>query len=267
MSVRALHSAATGMSANLFSLDVIANNLANSGTTAFKRSRANFEDLFYEQIKLPGNQNTQQGTLTPTGIAVGLGARVSSTQVDYSGGNFLETGAPLDLAIAGDGFFQINDGSQIVYSRSGVFSLDDTGTIVLTSADQSRPLQPTITIPQDATDITISGEGIVAYLLPGATEVTQAGQIQLARFINPEGLIQLGQNLYQESNASGTPLIGNPGTESRGLVRQGFLEGSNVEPVRELVDLIKTQRNFELNSQAIQAADQALQLLANLRRF
>lgn len=266
MALRALHTAATGMEAFQFNLDTIANNLANAGTTAFKRSRVNFEDLFYEHFKLPGAADSQ-GNLTPTGIALGLGTRVQSTQVDHNEGNLLQTGGSLDIAIVGDGFFQVQDGAEILYTRAGNFTANADGTIVLASADKGRPLEPTITIPAGTTEITISSEGIVSALQPPATTLTEIGQIQTARFVNPQGLMQRGENLYGATDASGTPTIVNPGLDGHGLLRQGFLESSNVEPVRELVDLIKTQRNFELNGQVIQAADQSLQLVANLRRF
>lgn len=266
MTIRALHSAATGLEAFEFNLDVIANNLANAGTTAFKRSRANFEDLFYEQLKLPGAQDSQ-GLLTPTGIAVGLGSRVASTQVDHGEGNLIETGKQLDVAILGDGFFQINDGSEILYTRAGTFTLNADGDLVMASADRGRLLEPSINIPPGATEISIAADGTVSYREPPDPALQLVGQIQTAKFVNPQGLIQLGENLYGETDASGSPQLGNPGIEGRGALRQGFLETSNVEPVTELVELIKTQRNFELNSQVVQAADQTLQLIANLRRF
>ncbi|MBW3542024.1 MAG: flagellar basal-body rod protein FlgG [Planctomycetes bacterium] len=266
MSLQALNSAATGMEAGQFHLDTIANNLANSGTTAFKRSRANFEDLIYQHIKLPGLLDSQ-GKLTPVGISVGLGTRVQSTAVDHSLGSLLETNGELDIAIVGDGFFQLQDGDEIVYARAGNFSLNADGELVMQSADRGRTLEPAITVPIDAIEVSISQQGIVAVRQPGNPNLTQVGQIQTARFVNPQGLLQLGENLFGATDASGPPLIGNPDEEGRGALRQGFLEASNVEPVRELVDLIKTQRNFELNSQVVQAADQTLQLIANLRRF
>ncbi len=266
MTIRAMHAAASGMEAYEFNLDIIANNLANAGTTAFKRSRANFEDLFYEHLMLPGTQDTQ-GQRTPLGIDVGLGTRVSSTAVDQRHGSLIETGQELDLAIVGDGFFQVTDGTQTYYTRAGTFSVNADGQLVLASADRGWLLEPPITIPQDATEISINGDGLVQVRVPGSTDLQDVGQIQLARFINPQGLIQEGENLFAESPASGTPIVGNPGQDGRGVLKQRFLEASNVEPVRELIDLIKTQRHFELNSQVVQAADQMLQLLANLRRF
>jgi len=266
MSIRALNSAASGMDSQQFKLDTIANNLANAGTTAFKRSRANFEDLFYEQIKLPGMVDAQSRS-TAVGASVGLGTRLQSTQVDYRNGSLIDTGATLDVAIVGDGFFQVNDGDQLLYTRAGAFALNENGEIVVASADRGRPLEPSITIPQDATDIAISPEGIVSVMQPGQTQLVQIGEIQIARFINPQGLLQQGENLYAETQASGSPLLNTPGQEGLGVLRQRFLEASNVEPVRELVDLITTQRNFELNSQVVQVADQSLQLVANLRRY
>lgn len=266
MSLQALHAAATGMEAFQFKLDNIANNLANAGTTGFKRQRVNFEDLYYQQIKPPGAPDNQ-GQLTPTGIALGIGTRVESTALDFSQGSLLETEQPYDIAIVGNGFFQIQDGVEILYTRAGNFSVNDQGQLVLQSADRGRLVEPPIQIPQDAVGVSISSEGIVNVQLAGQTEQTQVGVIETATFINPQGLIQRGENLYAVSAASGAALTGTPGLEGRGPLRQGFLEASNVEPVRELVDLIKTQRNFELNSQVVQAADQTLQLVANLRRF
>lgn len=266
MGLRALQTAATGMAANQFNLDVVANNLANAGTTAFKRSRTDFEDLYYEYLKIPGAQDAQ-GQLTPVGVHVGLGTQVSAVSDDHRQGSLQQTGRALDVAVVGDGFFQVQDGGQIVYTRAGNFSLNADGQLVIESANRGRLLEPAITIPTDATDINISSQGLVTARTAGSTAATQVGQLQLARFTNPQGLVRLGENLFSESDASGTAQIGNPGQDGLGSLRQNALEASNVEPVRELVDLIKTQRHFELNSQVIQAADQSLQLLANLRRF
>ena len=266
MSLRALHAAGTGMEAFQFNLDVIANNLANAGSTAFKRSRVNFEDLYYERLKSPGTQDSL-GNLTPTGIEVGLGTRVSGTESDFAPGNLIQTDGPYDVAIVGDGFYQVQDGSQILYTRAGNFTVNSNGQLVLASADRGRLIEPQITVPPDATSVTINSEGYVSATIAGQTELSQLGQIQTVRFVNPQGLINLGENLFNATEASGQPLVGAPGTEGRGQLRQGFLEQSNVEPVRELVDLIKTQRNFELNTQIVQAADQMLQLVANLRRY
>jgi len=255
------------MTANLFQLDTIANNLANSGTTAFKKSRANFEDLFYEYSKLPGSQGAGGGA-TPTGIAVGLGTRVKSTQMDFKQGTPMDTGRAFDVAILGDGFFRVSDPVHgDLYTRDGSITTNANGAFVLASADQGRLLEPPINIPPDAIDITITGDGFVSYMQPGSTTLTQQGPITLTKFVNPQGLIQMGEGLYAPSGASGDPIVDNPGQQGLGSLKQGFLESSNVEPVRELVNLIKTQRNFELSSQTVQAADQALQLINNLRRF
>lgn len=266
MTIRALYSAASGMDALQFKLDTTANNLANSSTTAFKRNRANFEDLFYQNVKLPGLQDSQ-GQLTAVGTSVGLGTRVSSTQVQHTQGTPMTTGAPLDLAILGEGFFQVNDGNQVLYTRAGNFTKNADGAIVFSSSDRGRLLQPNLTIPQDAIEVGISAEGLVTIRQPNNAAFTQLGQIQLVQFVNPQGLMQVGENLYAETAASGTPLPNNPGQNGLGTLRQGFLESSNVEPVTELVDLITTQRNFELNSQVVQAADQQLQVVTNMRRF
>ena len=266
MSLRALQTAATGMEAHLFSLDVVANNLANAGTTAFKGSRSNFQDLYYEHIKLPGAADAQ-GQLSPIGQAVGLGSRIAGTEVDHAEGSLQQTGKTFDIAIVGDGFFQIQGDGVTLYTRAGTFTKNDQGQLVMASADRGRVLEPNISIPPDATDVIITSDGNVSVRQAGSETLNQIGTIQTARFVNPQGLIQLGDNLYGLTDASGQPLQGVPGTDGRGELRSGFLEQSNVEPVRELVGLIKTQRNFELNSQVVQAADQALQLIANLRRF
>jgi len=266
MSLRALHSAASGMTAQQFNLDVIANNLANAGTTGYKRSRTNFEDLYYQNLKLPGQFNQQQQA-TPLGVAVGTGARVQSTELNFAQGSLLNSSNDLDMAIVGDGFFTVNDGNRLLYSRAGNFTLNSNGQIVLASGDRGYLMDPQLTVPQNATNLSVTPDGQVTALEFGQTQPTLIGQIQLARFINPAGLLQEGENLYSESAASGSSQIANPGLQGLGTLRQRFLEASNVEPVNELVDLIKTQRTFELNSQVVQAADQALQLVANLRRF
>jgi flagellar basal-body rod protein FlgG len=247
-------------------LDSIANNLANAGTTGYKRSRVNFEDLFYEQWKVPGGQNGT-GQPTPLGISVGLGSRVKSTQLDFREGSLLQTGKQLDIAIVGDGFFPVNDGTKIQYTRDGSFTINSNGQIVMGNADSSRLLEPSITIPNDTVDIGISADGVISVRTQANPELQNVGQIQLARFINPEGLLQVGENLYDVTDASGQVLLSNPGLDGAGQLRQGFLEASNVEPVQELVEMIKTQRSIELNSQALQAGDQMLQLLFSLRGF
>ncbi len=268
MTIRSLYTAASGMSAQENNLDTIANNLANASTTAYKRDRCNFEDLFYQYLKLPGAQDSN-GQLSAIGLGFGMGARVNGTEVDQSQGNFIQTGGQLDLAISGEGFFQIQDPQtgQILYTRTGSFTVNANGQVVMASSDIGRALLPSLTIPPSATQITISGDGQVSVLEPPNTNPTPIGNIQLAKFINPQGLIKLGQNLYQQCDGSGAAQVQNPGLNGNGLLKQGYLETSNVDPTTELVSLIKTQRNFELNSQVLQVGDQILQLLSNLRRF
>ncbi len=266
MSIRAMQTAASGMAGYMMGLDTVANNLANAGTTAFKRSQVHFEDQFYQYYKLPGAQDSI-GKLTPVGIHVGLGSRVAATGTDHSQGSLVTSPNDLHMAIEGDGFFQVQNGSEILYTRSGLFTKNADGDVVLESANQGRLLEPALSIPQDAVEIVISADGNVSVRQAGSSNMSQIGQIQTVRFINPMGLIHRGENLFAQSDASGTPQIGPPGLDGRGLIRQRQLELSNVEPVVELVELIKTQRNFELTSQVVQAADQTLQLMANLRRF
>lgn len=266
MSVQTLYTAATGMEALETKLDVIANNLANVNTTAFKKGRANFEDLFYDQQVLPGAEDAAGGE-TATGTAVGLGTRVSSVQTDFQQGAFQVTNNPLDVAIEGDGFFQVLDADgSTLYTRAGNFSINADGNLVLGSASMGRLVDPNIQIPDDALSILIQPDGRVLVTQPGQTQPQQVGQFQIATFINPEGLLKRGENLFQETEASGAATTGNPGDTGLGVLRQNILEASNVQPVQELIDLITTQRSFELNSQAVQAGDEILQLVANLRR-
>jgi flagellar basal-body rod protein FlgG len=266
MSVQTLYTAATGMTSLQTKLDTIANNLANTETVSYKRARANFEDLFYVHEKLPGSEDIA-GQLTPTGISIGLGTRVSSIQTDFRQGSFKHTGNSLDVAIEGPGFFKVMDPTgQILYTRAGNFSLNANGQITQASAETGRLLEPPITIPQDAQAIVISPDGKVSVRQPNTPALTQVGMIELALFINPEGLLKMGECLYAETNSSSTPRALQPGQQGAGVLRQNTLEASNVEPVSELIDLITTQRAFELNSQVVQAGDQIMQLIANLRR-
>jgi flagellar basal-body rod protein FlgG len=268
MSIQALYTAATGMESLQQKLDVIANNLANVNTTAFKQDRANFEDLFYRNEVLPGLQDSS-GNYTPTGIAFGTGARVESTQSDFRQGSFQQTGNQLDVAIEGNGFFQVTDPvtSSTLYTRAGNFSVNANGQLVMGSATVGRLLEPAITIPSDTTQISISSQGIVSVRQANNPQQQQVGTIQLARFVNPQGLLKVGDNLYQLTDASGPAQQAQPGTTGMGTLQQNVLEASNVEPVQQLIDLITTQRSFELNSQAINAGDQILQAIANLRRL
>ncbi len=266
MSVQTLYTAATGMDALQTKLDVIAHNLANINTTGFKKNRANFEDLFYRDEALPGAQDAS-GNRTATGTSIGLGTRVSSVQTDFLQGTILKTGNPLDVAIVGKGFFQVKDpAGETLYTRAGNFSINPDGSLVMASASIGRIVEPTITVPNDATRVEIKPNGEVVYFRAGTPQAQSAGQLQLASFINPEGLIKLGDSLYRESDASGSPTIGNPADTGLGELRGGFLEASNVDPVNELIDLITTQRSFELNSEAVKTGDEILQLISNLRR-
>ena len=266
MSVQTLYTAATGMEALQTKLDVIANNMANINTTGFKKDRANFEDLFYRQYRLPGAEDAD-GNRTSTGIEVGLGSRVSSMQSDYKQGAFQTTGNQFDFAIEGGGFFQVQDpNGGFFYTRSGNFGLNANGQVVLGSANNGYLLEPNLTIPPEATDVVVSSDGQVQYRTTDSPNLQTLDTLQLAKFVNPDGLLKLGDNLYKETDASGTAQTGTPGLQGFGAVRQGFLEASNVEPVTELIDLITTQRAFELNSQVVQAGDQIMQIVANLRR-
>ncbi|HWB07703.1 MAG TPA: flagellar basal-body rod protein FlgG [Pirellulales bacterium] len=268
MSIQALRTGATGMRAMEMNLDVIANNIANVNTTAFKRSRANFENLFYQYIKLPGAQDAFNN-YAPTGLALGLGARVQGTQIMFQQGSFITTNNQLDVAIDGDGFFQVIDPStnNFLYTRAGNFAVNSNGVLVIGSSNTGRVIQPQITIPIDTTGILISAEGNVSIQQFGQTQFSQVGQLQMAKFLNEEGLLAMGENLYQETLSSGAAIFGQPGTNGLGTLNQNMLESSNVDPTNELIDLITTQRAFELNSQTVQAGDQMLQLINNLRRF
>jgi len=269
MAITALNSAATGLRALSTAIDVTANNLANAETTAFKRSRVNFEDLMYQVLKQPGATNGA-GDKTPAGIFVGLGVKVSNTEIDTSEGPLANTGGALDVAISGPGFFKVKINDTIAdgfgYTRNGTFFVNNDGELVIGLGDGYK-LVPPVTIPPGSTNIGISENGLVTYLRPGQTTRTTAGQLRLNQFVNPQGLELQGGSIYTRTEASGDPIESDPGVDGAGKTLQGYLEGSNVDPVTELVGLIKTQRAFELNSQSIQTADQALQTVANLRRF
>lgn len=268
MSVQTLYTAATGMDAMETKLDVIANNLANINTTGFKKDRANFEDLLYRTEVYPGVQDANQQP-TAVGTQVGLGVRVTSTQTDQRQGTLQQTGRDLDVAIEGQGYIPVLDPRTQgdVYTRAGNLDVNSQGQLVIGSAQTGRLLNPPITIPQDAQKIVINPNGQVMVRQQNNPELQQVGQIQLAQFINPDGLLKIGENMYQLTDASGQATLGNPGQDGFGVLRQGNLEASNVEPVQELIDLITTQRAFELNSQAVQAGDQMMQTISNLRRF
>jgi flagellar basal-body rod protein FlgG len=251
--------AKTGLDAQQTRMNVISNNLANVNTTGFKRDRAIFEDLLYQNIRQAGGQ-TGANTQAPTGLMLGTGVRVVATEKQHAQGNMVNTQNPLDIAIAGEGFFQIAqpDGT-ISYSRDGNFKLSNTGQIVTASG---ALLQPGVTIPTTASSVTFGRDGTISIeLAAGGSQVI--GQIQLARFVNPSGLEAKGQNLFKETPASGAPQVLQPGTTGAGILMQGTLEASNVNVVEEMVNMIETQRAYEINSKAISAVDGMLKFINN----
>jgi flagellar basal-body rod protein FlgG len=268
MAIIALQSAATGMRALEQQLDVISNNIANANNDGFKASRANFEDIMYQYERMPGAKNAI-GDVLPAGIGIGYGTQISATQLDMSKGSPIVTGKDLDVYIDGDGLFQVKlaegQGDGLGYTRTGKFFVNDKGEMVLNGSGGYK-LDPPITIPNNTTKVSIGEDGRVLCTVAGNSAAQDVGQIQIARFPNPQGLVQIGGNLYQRSDASGAPVLTVPGKEGAGCLAQGQVESSNVDPVKELVELIKTQRTFELNSQSLQAADQMLQQACNLRR-
>jgi len=256
----ALWIAKTGVDAQQTRMAVISNNLANVNTTGFKRDRAVFEDLLYRNVRQVGAQSSQN-TQVPTGLAVGSGVRSVATAKVFSQGNLVKTDNDLDMAIQGRGFFQVlMPSGSTGYTRAGNFQIDSTGQVVTPSG---YPVQPSITIPSNALSITISSDGIVSVLSAGNTTPTQVGTIQNADFINPAGLQAKGENIFLESVSSGSPQTGNPGTNGLGTLQQGFLETSNVSVVEELVNMIETQRAFEMNSKAISTMDEMLRFVGN----
>lgn len=256
----ALWTAKTGLDAQQTKMSVIAHNLANVSTTGYKRERAIFEDLLYQNRRQVGALATQNTTL-PSGLHIGTGVRVVATEKLHNQGNILRTENSLDMAIQGDGFFQIThpDGT-IVYTRDGTFTKSRDGEVVTANG---MLLEPAITIPADAKSISIGSDGVVSVTTAGNTAPTELGNIQLATFINPAGLEALGDNLFRESEASGTPTVNNPGTDGLGTLLQGHLESSNVNVVEELVNMIETQRAYEMNSKAISTTDEMLGYVNN----
>jgi flagellar basal-body rod protein FlgG len=252
----ALWAAKTGLDAQQTEMSVISNNLANVNTTGYKEDRAVFEDLLYQNQAQVG-ADTSQTTQSPSGLSIGTGVQVVSTEKEYSQGSLTQTGNPLDVAIQGQGFFQVQmpDGT-LAYTRDGTFQTNAQGQLVTSSG---YVVQPGITIPQGAQSVTIGTDGTVTVLLPGQSTPTQVGQLQLANFINPAGLQPIGQNLLTQSASSGSPQTGTPGVNGLGTVSQGELESSNVDVVEELVNMIQTQRAYEMNSKAISTVDQMLQ--------
>jgi flagellar basal-body rod protein FlgG len=253
--------AKTGLDAQQTRMSVISNNLANVNTTGFKRDRASFEDMLYQNLRQPGSQAGAE-TQVPTGLMLGTGVRIVSTEKTHTQGSMVSTKNALDMAVQGSGFFQItqSDGTT-AYTRDGTFIRSATGQLVTAGG---YPLLDGITVPQDATKLSISKSGIVSVTVPGNAQPQQIGQLNTASFINPAGLEPIGENLYRESAASGAPQAGTPGTNNLGTVMQGFLESSNVNVVEELVQMIQTQRAYEMNSKAISTSDQMLAKLSQL---
>jgi flagellar basal-body rod protein FlgG len=261
--MRSLEIGATGMLAQQTNVDVISNNIANMTTAGFKRQRVDFKDMIYQNIDRPGTASTDQDTILPSGLQLGLGVRVGSVYRIHEQGTLQQTENPLDLALTGNGFFQIEmpDGST-AYTRSGTFQINQDGEIVTT---QGYRLMPSITLPADTISVEINTSGEVLAQVSGQTSQTNVGQIELANFVNPAGLDAIGDNLYLETDASSTPVTGTPGTENFGEVRQGTIEGSNVNVVEEITQLITAQRAYEMNSNVISTSDEMLQTITQIR--
>lgn len=262
--MRALSTASTGMMAMELNVQVISNNLANMTTNGYKRQRAEFQDLLYDHVSRIGTQTSTQGNILPVGIDLGSGVKSVGTPRLMTQGNLAQTGGTLDIAIRGDGFFkvQLPDGTY-AYTRDGSFKMDNQGRIVTA---QGNVVQPALTIPTNSTGLTINAQGQVSVMPQGQTQATIVGQLTLTRFINQSGLLPIGDNLYQETPASGQPQDGNPGTDGAGDLQQGSLEQSNVDSVTEITNLITAQRAYEMNSKVISAADQMMQSTSNLMR-
>ena len=259
--IRSLWTGTTGMNSQQLNMDVIANNLANVSTTGFKKSRADFQDLMYQIMKVPGSQSSAD-TESPTGIQIGLGVRTAAVQKVFTEGDLIQTGNELDVAIEGSGFFQVEmpDGTT-AYTRAGSFKRDGTGRI--TTSD-GYPILPATTIPDGSKQITISETGIVSAIIGTATTSTQIGTLEIANFTNNSGLTALGRNLFVESASSGTAQTAAPGSNGYGTLAQNFTEGSNVNIVEEMASMITTQRAYEINSKAITTSDEMMKTTNNL---
>ena len=268
MPFQTIYTSGTGMMGMEKKLNVISNNLANIETTAFKKQRCNFEDLFYDNLRYPGSQDVN-GEFAATGIAVGVGTRVTSIQSDFSMGSITATGRDLDIAIAGTGFFQCTDPftGDIFYTRAGNFSINPEGSLVLGSSHTGRLVEPEIMVPDGVSHIQIDDSGMIWVAQNGDVQALQMiGQLELATFINPEGLVRVGENLYRQTEASGEAIINNPGENGTGILKAQHLEMSNVQPVVELIDMITSQRAYELNSKSTQTGDQILQAVLSIKR-
>ncbi|HRE87925.1 MAG TPA: flagellar basal-body rod protein FlgG [Myxococcota bacterium] len=261
--IRSMHSAASGMEAMQTQIDVIANNMANVNTTGFKKARAEFQDLLYQEVRAPSAQRGANNAGRTAGVEIGLGTRLVATQKMYETGAFKQTQNQLDVAIEGQGFFQVRmPDATFGFTRAGDFKITAQGQIV-TSLGQ--PLEPPLFVPPETTQITIERDGTVKALQPGDVQPVEIGRLQLANFVNPTGLKSLGSGLMGETEASGRAILGEPGQDGLGALSQGMLEGSNVEVVEEMIDLIAAQRAYEINSRVIRAADEMLAEAAQLR--
>ena len=261
--IRSLYSAATGMEAQQINMDITANNLANVNTTGFKKSRADFQDLLYQTIRVAGSTQAQ-GIQVPTGIQIGLGTRLAAVQKIFTQGDFHTTGNVLDLVIEGDGFFQVRlPSGELAYTRDGSLKKDSEGSLV---TSDGYLVQPEISIPAEARQISIGKDGTVSALLAGQSAPEELGQLQLVKFLNPAGLENLGGNLFVQTAASGDPETGTPGEIGLGMLSSGSVEMSNVKVVEEMINLIIAQRAYEVNSKSIQTADEMLGIANNIRR-
>jgi flagellar basal-body rod protein FlgG len=261
--MKALSIAATGMNAQEQNIEVIANNIANINTTGFKRARAEFTDLIYQNERLMGVASRGRDATIPEGAQIGLGVRTAAVRTVHLQGSLTQTGNTLDLALNGRGWFQVTTpNGDTVYTRDGAFNTNATGQLVTTDG---YTVIPAVTIPVNTTNVTISQTGVITATIPGQAQPQQLGQITIANFINDAGLLPLGNNLYQQTAASGPPTVGVPGDTAFGTIQQGYLEASNVDPVSEISNLIQAQRAYEMNSKVIQAADQMAGTISNLR--
>ncbi|MAI63185.1 MAG: flagellar basal-body rod protein FlgG [Micavibrio sp. TMED27] len=261
--MRSLDIGATGMLAQQMNVDVISNNIANMTTTGFKKQRAAFQDLIYQNIDRPGSTSSDAGTTVPSGLQLGLGVRSGAVYRMHGQGAIRLTENPLDVAITGEGFLQVDlPSGQTAYTRDGTLQVNENGELVTT---QGYTINPGITVPANATDIDINESGEVLVSVPGQTAPTNVGQLQLANFINPVGLEAMGDNLYLETDASGAPTTGNPNEDEFGGIRQGALEQSNVNVVEEITELITAQRAYEMNSRVISTSDEMMQTTSQLR--
>jgi flagellar basal-body rod protein FlgG len=261
--LRSLATSATGMIAQQLTVDAIANNLANVNTPGYKKSRPEFQDLLYQTIGAAGASGSSVARV-PVGVQVGHGSRLTATQKFHSQGSTVETGNPLDLTIEGSGFFKVTlPAGDIVYTRDGSFKLDSEGSLV---TSDGYPMEPAISVPQDAQEVAVDAEGRVTARITGDTDPQELGQIELARFVNPAGLEAIGRNLYRRTGASGDEILATPGQDGTGTIVSGYLEMSNVQVVEEMIALITAQRAYEINSKSIQTSDDMLSVVNQLKR-